>query len=374
MNIIIYNINSFGGNYEYAKYLFEAYQNNPEVKSATLLMPENAVYNKPGVLRTLCTDLPATQNKLFKKIHYLYRSMVNPFRLLSFLKKQPSSIVIFNDFDQRTAWFWAPFFKPLKKKHKFAVILHDPDRDKFFSIKSLSETSMSSIMAFMDVAFFHGFLPDKSYYNYPFKRIDIPHGIYDDTEIDNVVYQQIKQEAVGNRIIGILGNIRDEKNYNVVIDALAHLSNVKLLIAGKAAHSGISSDIYKQYATEKGVSHKILWQEGYLSQGAFNACIAACDIVLLYYKPSFTSQSGVLNTIAPFKKKLIISNAESSLKKSVEQYTLGRVLPHDQPILLAKAVEELLPLSDDHFAANWDNYIANSSWQKHVSIAVTAFK
>ncbi len=374
MNIIIYNINSFGGNYEYAKYLFEAYQNNPEVKSATLLMPENAVYNKPGVLRTLCTDLPATQNKLFKKIHYLYRSLINPFRLLSFLKKQPSSIVIFNDFDQRTAWFWAPFFKPLKKKHKFAVILHDPDRDKFFSIKSLSETSMSSIMAFMDVAFFHGFLPDKPYYNYPFKRVDIPHGIYDDTEIDNVIYQQVKQEADGDKIIGILGNIRDEKNYNVVIDALAHLSNIKLLIAGKAAHSGISSDIYKQYAAEKGASHKILWQEGYLSQGAFNACIAACDIVLLYYKPSFTSQSGVLNTIAPFKKKLIISNAESSLKKSVEQYMLGRVLPHDQPILLAKAVEELLPLSDDHFAANWDNYIANSSWQKHVSIAVTAFK
>ncbi len=374
MKIIIYNINSFGGNYEYAKYLYEAYQNNPSIEAALLLMPENAVYNKPGVLRMLCTDLPATQNKVFKKIHYLYRSLVNPFKLLFFLKKQPASVIIFNDFDQRTAWFWAPFFKPLKKKHKFAVILHDPDRDKFFSIQSLSETSMSSIMAFMDVAFFHGFLPDKPYYKYLFKRVDIPHGIYDDTYIDDAVYQQVKHEASGNKIIGILGNIRDEKNYRVVIDSLTHLDNVKLLIAGKAANSGVSTDIYKQYAAEKGVSDKVIWKEGYLSQGAFNACITACDIVLLYYKPSFTSQSGVLNTIAPFKKKLIISNAESSLKKSVEQYSLGRVLPHNQPILLAKAVEELLSLSDNHFSAKWDNYITNSSWQKHVSIAVEAFK
>lgn len=374
MKIIIYNINSFGGNYEYAKYLYEAYQKNSLVESVALIMPENAGYTKPGVLPVLCTDLPATQNKLFKKIHYLYRSLINPFKLLSLLKKQPSSVVIFNDFDQRTAWFWAPFFKPLRKKHKFAVILHDPDRDKFFSNQALSETSMSSIMSFMDVAFYHGFLPDKPYYHYPFKRVDIPHGIYDDTDINSAVYEEIKKDAAGDKIIGILGNIRDEKNYNVVIDALMHLNNVKLLIAGKAANSGISTDIYKQYAAEKGVSHKIIWNEGYLSQGAFNACIAACDIVLLYYKPSFTSQSGVLNTIAPFKKKLIISNAESSLKKSVEQYALGQVVLHDQPVLLAKAVEELLSLSDDHFSANWDNYITNSSWQKHVSIAVEAFK
>jgi glycosyltransferase involved in cell wall biosynthesis len=373
MNIIIYNINSFGGNYEYAKYLYEAYKQNALTGDVFLIMPQNADYHEPGTKKLLLSDLIQSNNKLLKKIYYLYRSLVNPFRLFFYLKKQPPSTVIFNDFDQITAWFWAPFFKLLKKRHLFSTILHDPDRDKFFPVLALSNSSMSAVMSFMDVAFYHGFLPKKGYYPERLKKVDIPHGIYNDVDVNETAYDNVKKQAAGQYIIGILGNIRDEKNYDVVIDTLVFLQETTLLVAGKAANSGVSTTPYKRQAASLKVENRIIWNEGYLSQPDFNASILACDIILLYYKPTFTSQSGILNTIAPFKKKLIISDAESSLKQSVETYGLGRVVPHDNPTLLAKAVQELLSLDADKFDSNWNNYILNSSWDKHVSIALDAF-
>jgi len=374
MNIVIYNINSFGGNYEYSKYLFQAYRQNGDINKCTLLMPRNSVCDFDGVNKLLLYDLPHTNIKIIKKAYYLYRSAINPFRLFFYLKKQPSSFIIFNDFDQITAWLWAPFFRLLKSKHTFSVILHDPDRDKFFRIKILSQSSMKVIISFMDIVFYHGFLPVKPYYDDSVKKINVPHGIYNQSEIDKLLLQDIIAEANGDKIIGVLGNIRDEKNYLVIIDSLLLLENIKLLIAGKPANSGVSTDSYKRYATEKGVASKIIWRESYLTDAGFNAAIAACDIVLLYYKPTFTSQSGVLNTIATFKKKLIISDIESSLKKSADQFGLGAIVPYDDPPALAKAVKKLLLLQVDHFSSAWNNYIHSSSWEKHVLIATNVFK
>ena len=372
MNIIIYNINSFGGNYEYSKYLFKAYQRNAEVERATLLMPANSEFCENGVVKLLLADLIRSNNKLLKKLYFLYRSIFNPYKLFFYLLKQPSSTVIFNDFDQLTAWFWAPLFKLLKKRHKFSVILHDPDRDDFFPMRYLSKNSMASVMSFMDLAFYHGFLPEKSYYKSTLTKVDIPHGIYDDTEVDEAMLVEIRKEAGDAKIIGILGNIRDEKNYGTVIEALPKMDHVKLLIAGKVANSGVNTQVYKDEAVALGISKQIIWKEGYLSQGAFNAAITVCDIVLLFYKPSFTSQSGVLNTIAPFKKTLVISDAESSLKKSVIAYSLGSIVPHNNPSQLAITIKELLSLSPTGALEGWNNYINESSWEKHVSIAVNA--
>ena len=68
MNITIYNPSSFGGNYEYSKYLFNAYSNNPNITQATLLMPSNADFESKNVLKNLYTDIPSSTNKIFRDL------------------------------------------------------------------------------------------------------------------------------------------------------------------------------------------------------------------------------------------------------------------------------------------------------------------
>ncbi len=372
MNLVIYNINSFGGNYEYVQYLHRQYLLHPEVRNCTLLMPANARAEGANT-RVVLSDISTSSNKWARKCYFLYRSFINPLRLFLFLLRQPKSIVLFNDFDQPTASFWAPLFK-LFKSHRFAVILHDPDRDHFFPVKALSRSTMTSVMSFMDIAFYHGILPEKPYYDGKFSKIKVPHGIYDSSEIDAPFLAEIKQRANGSAIIGVLGNIREEKNYEIIIRSLQSLKNVKLLVAGQASNSGVSPDHYHELAERCGVSDQLIWVNKYLDQPSFNAAIEACDIVLLYYKPSFTSQSGVLNSIATFHKKLIISDTESSLKECVYTYNLGEVIPHDDVEQLIKTILNLLEHQPGDLKQNWTRYIQEASWERHVAIAVESYK
>jgi glycosyltransferase involved in cell wall biosynthesis len=373
MNIIIYNINSFGGNYEYSKFIFDAYSKNTNIKNCLLLMPANANFNHQRVFKVLLADLSKSSNVLVKRCYFLYRSLVNPIILFRYLKTQPASVVLFNDYDQTTAFFWSPLFKLLRKKHRFAVVLHDPDRDKFFRYKSLSEATMRAVMSFMDVAFYHGFLPEKKYYSGNVLKVKVPHGIYYSASVDEGFLLKIKALAEGNLLIGVLGNIRAEKNYEIIIDALAKIEGVKLLIAGQAANSSVPISHYKSYAKKRNVDSRIIWIEEYLSSSAFNAAIKICDVILLYYKSTFTSQSGILNTIAPFKKKLIISNAKSSLRESVEKYNLGKIVPEGDARCLVETISNLIAC-DTGPALGWQQYMDDSSWEKHVSIAVDSYK
>lgn len=374
MNLVIYNINSFGGSYDYSKCIFEAYSNHACLRSCMMLMPVNAETEGANILKILHGDVPLSSNKLYRKAHFLYRSFVNPFRLYAYLKKQPPCVVLFNDFDQTTAPFWVPFFRKLRNRHRFAVLLHDPDRDNYFSVKWLSRYTMNSITSFMDVAFYHGYLPERTYYKRGFLKVKVPHGIYGNTATDEDFFLHLKTLAEGNKIIGILGNIRPEKNYESAIDALRQLPGTKLLIAGNLATSSVSLNHYKEYAIKAGVQDKIIWIVDYLSWPRFNAAIKACDVVVMYYKSSFTSQSGILNAIAPFRKKMVISDTESSLKESVATYGLGKIVPHENVHKLVEAIRELFLSGSDSFFRNWENYIQASSWDTHVSIAVQQYK
>ena len=375
MNLVIYNINSFGGNYEYSKYIFQAYAKHQDITNCLMLMPRNAELEEANVRKILLPDIISSKRKWVKRIYYIYRSLVNPFRLFNFLRKYPSSIVLFNDFDQLTAFFWVPFFFLLNKRHHFALVLHDPDRDNFFPVKLLSKLTMQSIMSIMDVGFYHGFLPAKNYYNNKALKISVPMGLFaENSNVDKDFCLRLDELSANNSLIGILGNIRPEKNYEMVIDSLQKLDNVKLLVAGKAARSSISVDYYKRYAEDKNVSDRIIWVEDYLSQTSFNAAIQCCEIILLYYKPSFTSQSAVLSSIAPFFKKLIISNVDSSLKHSVQRFGLGDIIPHDDPDSFVKSVNKLLHTSGDKYRQAWKSYMEDSSWEMHVNIAVSSFK
>lgn len=373
MNVIIYNINSFGGNYEYIIRLFAAYKQNKNVESCILIMPVNSEFSETGVRNILLTDKPRLSNKILRKFHFVYRSLVNPFRFRSFLKKQPHSFVVFNDFDQVTALVWPYFFKSLKRKHQFAVTLHDPDRDRFFSWKKLSERTMKNIMSLMTIAFYHGFLPHKSYYEGDFEKVIVPQGIYYHETLNASFLDQLKQTSEGSCLIGILGNIRDEKNYKIIIDALPRLENVKLLVAGNPANSGVSTQEYREHAKKQGVENKVIWMERYLDDADFNAAIEACDVVLLYYKDSFTSQSAVLNNIAPYGKKLIVSDTKSSLTEVVREYGLGAIVPNNDVDQLTKAIAEACLLKNGK-PGEWSRYMNDMSWEKNVAIAVNSYK
>lgn len=374
MRIIIYNPLSFGGTYQYLKELGHYLKQTDKVDSVTVIMPENATYDDDACVNILKSDLIKSDKRLLKKFHFLYRTFVNPLRFYKWLRNQPPSAVIFNDFDQWSGWFIKYFFKRLQKKHLFGVVLHDPDRDNYTPVKWLSQATMKAQMSFMDIGFYHQFLPNRAYYKNKIPYINIPQGIYykSTASVDERFYNHIQSQKQGSKIISIIGNIRDEKNYDLVIRAIKELKDVKLMVVGKAANSDVLIGEYKKLIQELGLQDRVIWDERYITDEEFSAAIKASDILCLYYKKTFTSQSAVLNSIAPFKKPVVIADGESAMSGLAKTFSVGEVVEPESISAFVAAIKRM-QLEEKDYTKNWEKYMEYSSWENCSKILVESF-
>jgi glycosyltransferase involved in cell wall biosynthesis len=371
IRVIIYESSSFGGCYDYAIQLFNAYSQRPEVSEVSLILPKNASFQYKGVKHILLKDTNKFPLPLLSKALFLFRSLINPFILCYFLLKKPKSVVILNDFEQLTACIWAPVFKLLLKKKLFAVVLHDPDRDNFPPSKYFSVLSMKSMMSVTDLAFYHDYLPEKPYYkNKHTTYVSVPHGIYPGHPVDEKLSAWLNDHKSHNTVLmTVPGNIRKEKNYEYIIRAIADIQQIKLVIAGKKANSAVDINEYKTIAKQLGITEKVIFIEKFLSENELSALIEQSDIICLYYSASFHSQSAILHLIAPYKKKIIISDTNSSLTKICRKYHLGIIVPPDSTEELKKGI--ITSINNENInEASWQKYIEQASWQNHISIAM----
>lgn len=373
MRIIIYNPNSLGGNYKYAQELHIAYNNRKEIEDCILILPANADCEaKSNIKKILLADVSRSNVKLVKKLYFFYRSLVNPIIFFFFLKKQQRAAVIFNDYDQLTSLFWAPFFRPLKKRHLFATVLHDPDRDAYLPSKWLSQTTMKAFTAIVDIAFYHEYLPPKPYYPPSLKIVKVPHGIYSPHRHDSSFLEYLTNEKGNNKLIGVLGNIRDEKNYLSLFEALPELENVKMLVAGNVANSSVPVQEYRRKIEEMHIAERVIWVQKFLTEEEMVSAIKACDVIALYYKSSFTSQSGILNILAPFRKKIIVSDVPCALREVVGRFKIGEIVGFEKGDLVT-SVNNLMKTGAGN-DNNWNAYLTYASWDNHVDTVIKELK
>jgi glycosyltransferase involved in cell wall biosynthesis len=378
MRIIVYNSSSFGGCFDYGRELLEAYQARPEIESCEWWIPANAeVPESHGVRKLFLNDKPAISSRLLRQLHFLYRVFLNPFILYFRLAAAPPSLVILNDFEQLTAPIWTPFFRwTLASRHRFILILHDPDRDAYPPSLRWTIFSMKALTGLADLAFYHNYLPEKTYYtdNGKCRYFDIPHGVFRMPSPDQAFHQLIKEKnKAGNKIMSIPGNIRHEKNYETAIEALSLLPEYSLLIAGAASSARVSVDSYRQLAEKLGVSDRVIWMEHYLSPAELTAVMQVSDVVVLNYSDSFTSQSGILNVAAPFKKPLVVSDGRSSLASVVRRFGMGILVSGNGASGLSEAVRSAVETASEKKLA-WDAYLEYASWERHADTAIQIFK
>jgi glycosyltransferase involved in cell wall biosynthesis len=234
---------------------------------------------------------------------------------------------------------------------------------------------MKKIMGLMQVAIYHDFLPEKPYYQNKETCIylDLPHGFYSMPGPDKKLLARLSPyHTEGGTLMAILGNIRQEKNYDLAIEALAHLPGHYLIIAGKASNTRVNVGAYKELASRLKVSDRIIWIERFLSGEELSAVIEAADVILLNYGASFTSQSGILNSVAPFRKELIVSDGPSSLASIIKRFGVGQLV---QPGSVDSLVEGLKILENEagEMQSRWDDYLAYASWENHVKKACRVF-
>jgi glycosyltransferase involved in cell wall biosynthesis len=378
MKLVIYNPNSKGGNYDYALRIAGVYATEPELSSVHLLLPWNAdVTGAKHFRKILFSDIPPIRWKLLSQLYFLFRSLINPFILFLYLITRSGEIVLlFNDYDQPTSMIWSPLFRWFKGKKIFGVVLHDPDRDLYFSSLSLSQRTMRSVMKIMDVAFYHDVLPSKPYYeNTTTEYISVPHGLYTvgDVRPDSVLTETLRQfREPGSKLISALGNIREEKNYKLIIRTLTAVPDVQLFICGTPANTSVDVDSYRKLVGELSLERRVLIVERYINNAELRAVVEASDAFIMYYGKTFQSQSGMLNLVAPYRKPFLVSDNGSPLSLAVKRFNLGLAGAPDSEADLASMLKRFS--GGEGVAADWDGYFNFASWENFVSITMNAFK
>jgi glycosyltransferase involved in cell wall biosynthesis len=378
MRIILYNTSSFGGCFDYGKALTQTYQAHGEVESVSWWIPANAPSEQDLPVRKLfLSDKPNLGSRWLKQGHFILRNLINPLILFNRLRTAAPSVVIFNDFEQLTAFLWVPLFRWfLKSRHKFVVVLHDPDRDAYPPGPAFSAWSMRIMMGLMDAAIYHDYLPDKPYYQgHPACHfLDLPHGFYPMPEPDSNMFSFLSEKTQkAKTVLTIPGNIRPEKNYDLAIRALPELPDHVLVVAGSASNGRVDTRPWKELAMQLGVSERVIWVEKFLSEAELAAVIEVADVIVLNYAISFTSQSGILNVVAPFRKELIVSDGPSSLASVLKKFHVGELV---KPGSLSSLVTGLKKLTDEEVEVRhqWEDYLRYASWENHVDKALVCFK
>lgn len=374
MQLIIYESSAFGGCYDYARHLAPAYAAHPAVRSVRLLLPAGAAYDGPEARRVLWPDWRHWPHPLLGKLYFLWRQVANPLTLFGYLLVRGPRWVLLNDFEQATACLWAPLYRWVLFWHRFAVFLHDPDRDAYPPSPSISAWQMRCMMRAMHLGFYHETLPAKPYYrNKATHYLALPHGLYPAALPDTALMQQLAPQLAAGRVFTLLGNIRPEKNLALILQALAQVPDAVLLVAGRPANSSVDVAQYQQQAQRLGVAARVVWLLRYLTQAEMSAVIELSHVVLLYYSATFASQSAVLNQVAPFGKALIVSRTASALAYTVQRFGNAYLVEPDQPDALAQAMRSIDP-DPSQWQAAWQAYRHYASWQHHVQMAVAEFE
>ena len=168
------------------------------------------------------------------------------------------------------------------------------------------------------------------------------------------------------------GHIRDNKNLDYAVRALAEIPEAYLLVAGKrSASSQRPETFYQELAEKLGVAKRCKWVLEYVSEEDAANYFTASDLVLLTYSSSFRSASGVLHVAARYRKPSIVSAGQGSLQSVVRKHQIGVWVEPDQPSAVVDGIREWVknpPLPD------WARYGRENSWDENARRVIEKLK
>ncbi|MGJ8696670.1 MAG: glycosyltransferase [Verrucomicrobiaceae bacterium] len=270
--------------------------------------------------------------------------------------------VLLATYSEYLAPLWAWRFRALRRKGvTFSAVVHDPVRDYVVGPKKWHEWSVREGYSFLSRGFVHHEI------ELPIPTTVIPHGPFGFPEATKSRAELGLPE--GERVYFSFGHLRDNKNLNLVLEALAGEEEGHLLVAGSEAPPGqVQSGDYQSLADSLGIGDRCHWRIGHVPEKEAADYFGACDVVVLTYAESFRSASGVLNVAAQFGKTVMASGGDGPLKEAMARYQLGNWCEPNSVEAIGMAMKKLQPAED------WERYRVENSWQEGARKIMTSFK
>jgi glycosyltransferase involved in cell wall biosynthesis len=245
---------------------------------------------------------------------------------------------------------------------RYVANLHDPVRSYAIGPKWWHKLSVWLAYQPLNFVLVHHELPERSVVPKRVKVVVAPHGLYD-VNLGDYDSKQVREGwgiQPGQKVFLSFGYVRDGKNLDLAIKALAEVPEVVLVVAGSVASTKDRPfSFYRGLADEVGVTDRCRFFEGFVSEEEMGRYFAGIDFMLLTYSASFHSQSGVLNVAAKAHKPVLASASSSPMIQAVKGYKLGVAV---EPDSMETIVEGMKKLIECEVSPEWEGYEASASW------------
>jgi len=372
--LIYYAPFSYGGLLNYAQEQADAIARQ-NVEVTVLCTPEFTKRDGDHYqLRPLLTDVRprAGQSKLWRPLRHVWVTLSNLRCLRREIIRGGYHQVLFASYGEYFAPLWARWFRPLAVKGVvFGAVVQEPVRDFQVGPRWWHRWSVWSGYSFLRHAFTHDAVILDTCGDVPSLRTAvIPYGPHKFPESNQSREETRKSLGIPESALLLFsfGHIRDNKNLDYAVRALAELPEAWLLVAGaRSASSQKPAGFYMDLAKSLGVDGRCVWRIDYISEEEAANLFNASDLVLLTYSSSFRSASGVLHVAARYRRPCIASAGQGSLQSVVRNYGLGVWIEPDEPSAVVQGIRDWMSNQPE---PRWEDYDRDNSWDRNAEIVL----
>lgn len=312
--------------------------------------------------------------RLGKLLDRSLQILVDQWRLASEVMRRRPDFVLISSYSEYLSplWIWPHWILARLFGVIYIANLHDPIRDFQVGPKWWHELSVKMAYWPISIGIVHQRLPDPTPVPAYVKVVEAPVGVYDLQESPENPAEIRAGWGIpdGGMVFLAFGYIRDNKNLDLVIRALAEFPQAHLIVMGKAqSQKDKPVEFYRKLADELDMSGRVKFFATFVPDEKLASYFAAADVVVLTYDKSFHSQSGVLNVAARARRPVLASAGESPLKDCVQKFRLGVFVEPDDMRALKEGIKKI---SSCEWRASsgepdWQGYEAFASWDVNVA-------
>jgi glycosyltransferase involved in cell wall biosynthesis len=363
--ILIFSPSVSGGVAEHTFYQARALE-KAGAKVVCLVGPSFLAGRPTGFETVMCLKGPPVNKspRWLKKLKMLWCISRNRLVLAVQIWKRRPGLVLLDSYVEYVAplWVWPHWLLARIGRVRYAANLHDPVRN--FQLGPAWWHRLSVRLAYLplDFVLVHDKLPEPSPVPTRVRVVQVPHGLY---EISGppLNAEEIRQSwgvKEGQKVFLSFGFVRDGKNLDLAVRAVAQVMEVFLVVAGSVASAKDKPfAYYRELAARLGILDRCLFAEGFVADNELGKYFAGTDFVLLTYSASFHSQSGVLNLAARARKPVLASGSPSPLIEAIRKFKLGITVEPDSAAAIVNGMKQLLSAPPPPC---WEEYEIAASW------------
>lgn len=371
-SVLLYCPQSHGGIAEHAHYQAKALQ--ALGIPVTMLAPSDFLGGRDVPYRLLAslTPAPSGQAGMGRKARHAVWLVRGPWRLAATILRERPATVLFASYSEYLSLFWVWSHLLLRRflGIPYGANLHDPVRNFQLGPKWWHRLSVALAYRAVDYVIAHEAVPPGAVPR-RVRVFEAPVGIYDIAAPASAADSDLPLAIPeSERVLLSFGHVRDNKNLDLLIRALAEVAGVHLVVAGPSPSSSQRPlAFYAELARSTGVADRVHLLAGHVPDARVAFLFGRADWVAVTYSRSFLSQSGVLNVAARARKPVLASSGPSPLREAVEKFRLGVFV---EPDSLDDLIGGLRRLMDNPPEPDWEGYEAYASWETNARVILAA--